>query len=182
MLRRVMRGFITAGCIGWFLVGCGGNQAPAESPAEPEPLTLEAKAEPSEEPKAAPGGDEDQGDGLASNQGKTEKKPVAVEPSFKEGGSVEEAIAAVPQGTPRVNVEQESLAKPLMDENLYKPCKMSPTQHFKLRVAIWDGKAVGIDLSATPKNDKAVACIKQQVYGISWRDKVKSLNTVEYQF
>ena len=72
MLRRVMRGFITAGCIGWFLVGCGGNQAPAESPAEPEPLTLEAKAEPSEEPKAEAGGDEDQGDGLASDQGKTE--------------------------------------------------------------------------------------------------------------
>ena len=179
MLRLAMRGFIAVGCLGSFLVGCGGSPSPAESPAAPGPPTLESKAEPSE---TDPGGDESKGDEGDAAEGKTEKKPVAIEPTFKDDGSVEDAIAAVPQGTPRVNVEQESLAKPLMDEDLYKPCKMSPNQRFKVRVAIWDGKAVGIDLTATPKNDKAVACIKQQVQGITWRDKVKSLNTVEYQF
>lgn len=182
MLGFAMRGCIAIGCLGLFLVGCGGNQSPAESPAEQDPPGLDAKADPSELPTAKAGGDEAKGGDGEGDQATTDKKPAAVEPSFKEGGSVEEAIAAVPQGTPRVNVEQESLAKPLMDENLYKPCKMSPNQRFKLRVAIWDGKAVGIDLTATPKNDKAVACIRQQVQGITWRDKVKSLNTVEYQF
>lgn len=163
-------------CLAVSVAACGGNQPPAESPEpaaeEPKP---EPKPEPSEEPKA-----EEPAEG--KGEGKGEDKAAAPEPTFKEGGSVDEAINAVPQGTPRVNVEQEALAKPLMDENLYKPCKMSPNQHFKLKVAIWDGKAVGIDLSATPKNDKVVACIKQQINGITWKDKVKSVNTVEYQF
>ena len=162
-----------------FMAGCGGSAPPAESPEpgseEPKP---EPKAEPAEEPKSdEPKSDEGEGGG-----GKGEGKAPVGEPSFKEGGSVDDAINAVPQGTERKNVEQEALAKPLMDEGLYKPCKLAPNQHFKLKVAIWDGKAVGIDISATPKNDKVVACIKQQIGGVTWKDKVKSLNTVEYQF
>ncbi|GMV17721.1 MAG: hypothetical protein HS104_32390 [Polyangiaceae bacterium] len=163
-------------CSALLLVGaCGGSQPPAESPEpvqeEPKP---EPKSEPSDEPTEEPTGEAGKGEG--------EGKGPAAEPTFKEDSSVDEAIAAVPQGTPRVNVEQDRLAKPLMEESLYKPCKMAPNQHFKLKVAIWDGKAVGIDLTATPKNDKVVACIKQQINGITWKDKVKSLNTVEYQF
>lgn len=167
------------GCVALLFVGaCGGSQPPPESPEpaleEPKP---EPKPESSEEPKAEePTGEEGKG------KGDGEGKAPAADPTFKEDSSVDEAIAAVPQGTPRVNVEQDRLAKPLMDENLYKPCKMAPNQHFKLKVAIWDGKAVGIDLTATPKNEKVVACIKQQINGITWKDKVKSLNTVEYQF
>lgn len=177
-----MRGLFTAGCFAIFLAACGGGPPPAQAP-EPAPSepTPEPKAEPSVEPKGDDENGEGKGEGKAGDAS-GEGKPAAGAPSFKEGGSVDEAINAVPQGTPRVNVEQDSLAKPLMDENLYKPCKLSPAQHFKLKVAIWDGKAVGIDLNATPKNDKVVACIKQQINGITWKDKVKSLNTVEYQF
>lgn len=165
-------------CIALLFVGaCGGSQPPAESPEpvqeEPKPEP-EPKAEPSDEPNEEPSGEAGKGEG--------EGKAPAAEPTFKEDGSVDEAINAVPQGTPRVNVEQETLAKPLMDEALYKPCKMAPNQHFRLKVAIWDGRAVGIDLTATPKNDKVVACIRQQIQGITWKAKVKSLNTVEYQF
>lgn len=169
--------WVGLGCFALLFTGaCGGSQTPAESP-EPaqEAPKPEPKAEPSEEPKGEdPSGEPGKGEG--------EGKTAAAEPTFKEDGSVDEAINAVPQGTPRVNVEQETLAKPLMDEALYKPCKMAPNQHFKLKVAIWDGKAVGIDLTATPKNDKVVACIRQQIQGITWKAKVKSLNTVEYQF
>jgi hypothetical protein len=162
-----------------FVSSCGGNTPPAESP---EPAMEESTPEPKPEPKAEPKPDEAEGEEGKGEGGKGEGKAPAAEPTFKEDSSVNDAINAVPQGTPRVNVEQENLAKPLMDENLYKPCKMAPNQHFKLKVAIWDGKAVGIDLTATPKNDKVVACIKQQINGITWKDKVKSLNTVEYQF
>ncbi|MCK6534947.1 MAG: hypothetical protein L6Q84_18390 [Polyangiaceae bacterium] len=175
-----MRGPITVVCFAIVLAACGGSPPPAQAP---EPAPSEPTPEPAAEPSVEPKGDDDSGEGKGGGTGGSgEGKPAAGEPSFKEGGSVDEAINAVPQGTPRVNVEQDHLAKPLMDENLYKPCKLSPAQHFKLKVAIWDGKAVGIDLNATPKNDKVVACIKQQINGITWKDKVKSLNTVEYQF
>lgn len=164
-------------CLALLFAGaCGGSQPPA---ASPEPAQEEPKPEPKAEPSEEPKGEDPSGE---AGKGEGEGKAAAAEPSFKEDGSVDEAINAVPQGTPRVNVEQETLAKPLMDEALYKPCKMAPNQHFKLKVAIWDGKAVGIDLTATPKNDKVVACIRQQIQGITWKAKVKSLNTVEYQF
>jgi hypothetical protein len=164
-------------CLGLLALGaCGGGEPakspdlPAEAPADdPTPAP---KPEPAEEPK---------GDEPAENPDKGAASPEAAEPTFKEGGSVDEAINAVPQGVPRVNVEQDMLAKPLMDENLYKPCRLAPNQRLKLKVAIWDGRAVGIDVTATPKNEKVVACIKQQIAGITWKAKVRSLNTVEYQ-
>ena len=159
--------------------GCGGGQQPAHSPDDlEEPKTEEAKAE---KPKADEGGDEakkDEGDEGKKDEGKGAVK----EPEFKDDMSVNDAINAVPQGTPRVNVDQETLGKPLMDEGLYKPCKFSPAQHFTVKVAVWEGKAVGIDVIPTPKSDKVATCVKAQVKGITWKDKVKSLNTVEYQF
>lgn len=106
----------------------------------------------------------------------------AAEPEFKEGMSVDEAINAVPQGTPRVNVEQEALSQPLLDVKLYEPCKLKPNSHFKLRVAIWDGRAVGIDVETQPKNEQLADCVKQQVRQVQWKDKVKSLNTVEFAY
>ncbi len=96
--------------------------------------------------------------------------------------SVEEAITAVPQGTTRENVDQEELGKPLMNEDLYKPCKIAPSNHFKVRIAVWEGKAVGMDVTATPKNPKLEDCVKEQIKTVTWKQKVKSLNTVEYQF
>ena len=160
------------------MFACGGSTPPADAP---DPPMEQTKPEPKPEPKSEPS-DEPKSDEGDTKEGKTAPKPAAVEPTFKEGSSVDEAINAVPQGTPRVNVEQEALSKPLLDEALYKPCKMSPTQHVKLKVAIWDGKAVGMDITAKPKNDKVVACMKQQISAITWKDKVKSLNTVEYEY
>jgi len=87
----------------------------------------------------------------------------------------------VPQGTPRLNVETEALSKPLMDGKLYEPCKLG-SGHFKVRVAVWNGKAVGIDLTTTPNNPKLAECLKGRIREVTWDDKVKSLNTVEYQF
>lgn len=159
--------------------GCGGSQEPAHTPDDvDEPKTEQPKAE---APKTDEGGDEakkEDGDEPKGDEGKAPAK----EPEFKDDMSVDEAINAVPQGTPRVNVDQETLGKPLMEEGLYKPCKLSPAQHFKVKVAIWEGKAVGVDVIPTPKNDKVVSCVKTQIKGITWKDKVKSLNTVEYQF
>ena len=94
--------------------------------------------------------------------------------------SVNDAINAVPQGSARVHVDPDALGKPLMDASVYKPCKLRPAQHFKIRVAVWNGKAVGVDVTAKPKNTKLEECIKEQIRGLDWKDKVPSLNTVEY--
>ena len=96
--------------------------------------------------------------------------------------SVEQAIAAVPQGMERSNLDPDALGEPLMDMKLYEPCKAKESEHVKIRVAIWNGKAVGVDVDVTPKNDKLASCVKSQIRSVSWRDKVKSLNTVEFAF
>jgi hypothetical protein len=154
-------------------LSCGGAPPPPpEEPAAPEPNPVDeveqpelAQAEKTEgDPEAKPEGD----------------KAPAKEPEFKEGASVQEAISAVPQGTSRINLDSETLARPLTNPSVYDPCKLSPNQHFKLKVAIWQGKAVGVDVEAQPPNKKVAECIDKIVRGITWEDKVPSLNTVEY--
>lgn len=151
------------------LASCGGSTPPPEEPTN----TVEAPSEPppAEEPKPD----------AESNEEKPPEKPAVAEPEFKEGGSVDDAIKAIPQGTARLNIETEELSKPLMDPKLYEPCKVG-SAHFKVKVAVWDGKAVGIDLTTTPNNPKLTDCLKGRIREITWKDKVKSLNTVEYQF
>jgi hypothetical protein len=148
------------------LAGCGGASEPVEAPppAAPEPPPAppvqKEQAEP-EQPEEAPAA-------------------ATVEPEFKPGMSVNDAIAAVPQGASRVNVEQEVLAAPLLKPELYAPCKARPQDHFTLRVAVWDGRVVGVDVTTKPKNDKLATCLREQVEGVTYKDKAKSLNTVEF--
>lgn len=172
-----MRGFSQLILVGTvILTACGGSTPP---PEEPEPAA-EVESKDDIEQTAA-------GEKASSPEGAPSEEQPAAEPAastpdpeFKPGMSVEEAIDAVPPGTSRLNIEQEALAQPLMDPKVYEPCKLG-NGHFKLKVAVWDGKAVGIDVVTTPKNDKLGECIKGQVGQLQWPDKVKSLNTVEYQ-
>lgn len=166
-----MRGTIRlTGLFFLLLSACGGSTPPPEEPTN----TVESPTEtpPAEEPKP---------DAEANEEKPPEKPAEVADPEFKEGGSVDEAIKAVPQGTPRLNIETEELSKPLMDGKLYEPCKVG-SAHFKVKVAVWNGKAVGIDLTTTPNNPKLADCIKGRIREVTWKDKVKSLNTVEYQF
>ncbi len=133
----------------------------AEAVAAPAPAPEPVAAPPKEEPKPA--------------------KPPSVEPQFTDGMSVADAIKAVPQGAERANIDQETLSKPIQDFALYEPCKPG-TAHIKMKIAVWDGKAVGLDVTATPKNEKLVACIKDSLKKLTWQAHVKSLNTVEYSF
>jgi hypothetical protein len=168
MLDRVMRGtrLVALGVV-CCLSGCGGSSPPAEAP---DPVL----AEPEPEPEPAPELEE------PAETAPTES--AGAEPEFNEGMSVDEAINAVPQGSERVNVDPDELGKPLTDMKVYEPCKAKPNEHAKIRVAIWDGRAVGIDVETTPKNDKLAECIKEQIRALSWKDKVRSLNTVEFAF
>ncbi len=106
----------------------------------------------------------------------------AEEPSFTPGMSVVEATNAVPSSVERLNIEPERLAEPLMKPELYEPCGLASHKHFQLKVAVWDGRAVGLDVTTKPKDEKLEACLRQQIGQIVWEDKAKSLNTVEYSF
>ena len=89
--------------------------------------------------------------------------------------SVEEAIKAA-QATERLNVDQETLSKPLEEQALYEPCKPGAA-HFTLRVAVWRGKAVAIDLTTTPKNPKLAECLKGRIRELTWPAKVPPPST-----
>ena len=170
MLAR-MRGPISlTGLFFLLLSACGGSTPPPEEPTN----TVES-------PTETPPPDEPKPEAEPAEEKPVEKPAAVADPEFKEGGSVDDAIKAVPQGTPRLNIETEELSKPLMDEKLYEPCKVGSAR-FKVKVAVWDGKAVGIDLTTTPNNPKLADCIKGRIREVTWKDKVKSLNTVEYQF
>jgi hypothetical protein len=173
-----MRGFyqLTLGTL--ILTACGASTPPPE-----EPASEMAAVDSSDDVEQTAAGEKGSGsDGTSETDAPQSAPPAAATaaPEFKDGMSVDEAMKAVPQGTATVNIEQEALSRPLMDEKVYEPCKLGAA-HFKLKVAVWDGKAVGIDATTTPKNEKLAQCIKSQVAGLTWPDKVKSLNTVEYQ-
>lgn len=167
-----MKQLMAFSVLGLFVLGCGGTEAPPEHPPTPAPVSPSVEAAPAPKPSAE----------VAAEGPKAElEKPPAVEPQFSDGMSVAEAVKAVPQGAERANIDQETLSKPIQDFALYEPCKPG-TAKVKMKIAVWDGRAVGIDATTTPKNDKLAGCVKDRLKGLTWQAKVKSLNTVEYSF
>ncbi|HEV8547729.1 MAG TPA: hypothetical protein VGQ57_01855 [Polyangiaceae bacterium] len=174
-----MRGGLRfVGLFGWALLSaCGGSAPTAAAPSEGAPADAPEHSLTATPPP--PPGDEQPAPEKPADKGGNKADVPA--PSFKENGSVLEAINAVPQGTPRLNIDQEDLGKPLGNVELYESCKPG-SSHFKAKVAVWDGKAVGLDLTTTPKNQKFADCVAGKIRGITWKDQVKSLNIVEYSY
>lgn len=168
----LMRKVAVFSVLGLFVLACGGTEPPPEHPPQPEPVSPTVEEAPAPKPAGAE---------PASDEAPKAEKPPAVEPQFTDGMSVDEAIKAVPVGAERANIDQETLSKPIQDFALYEPCNPG-TAKVKMKIAVWDGKAVGLDVSSTPKNEKLVACVKDRIKGLTWQAKVKSLNTVEYSF
>ncbi len=163
--------------VGALLVGCVGGQGAARSGEEAKEPSVVEDLEDLPKASAVPR-EEDGAEGVEV----TPASDSAVEPDFHPGMTVEEAIAAVPQSAQRVNIEQEALAAPLMRTELYEPCEVRGNQGFQLRVAVWHGRAVGVDVATKPENEKLAGCLREQVSSVTWPDKVKSLNTVEFSY
>ena len=106
----------------------------------------------------------------------------ADEPVFKEGMSVNDAVNAIPQGWPNVIIDQEVLDAPLMQTEFYKSCKLSPAQHFTIKFAVWEGRAVGINVTTQPANKNMEKCLHGLVAAYTWKDKVKALNISTVNF
>ena len=170
---QTFRNFAWFTCVGGtVLLGCASSKTAGEGPEaapadDPGSYPLEEPAAPIDESPNEPADDH-----AAESQ----------EPHVTPGMSVLEATNAVPSTTQRLNIEQEALAEPLMDPKLYEPCALQARNHFKLRVAVWDGKAVGLDVTTNPADPKLEACLRQQISSVEWKDKAKSINTVEYSF
>jgi len=110
-----------------------------------------------------------------------EGKALGGDPEFTENMSVNDAIKAVPPDADRLEIESDRLAEPLTEAELYEPCKLG-TGHFKARVAVWNGRAVGVDIETQPQNPQLARCLDEQIREVKWADKVRSLNTVEYSY
>ena len=152
------------------LAACGGSTPPAESAGESSGPVIPDKTEVAPPTEDSPKAEEEA-------PKKAPKEEIA-EPTFTPDMSVDDAISAT-KATERMNVDQETMSKPLQDEALYAPCKAG-TAHFTFRVAVWRGKAVAIDMTTTPKNPKLAECLKGRIRELTWPAKVPSLNTVEY--
>jgi hypothetical protein len=165
-------------------VACGGNTQEARSANDEGESGKKSHDDPSwydngsEEANASSTpADSSSSGGSSSKKKKTTQSDTSVtEPTFKEGGSVNDAVNAIPQGYERVNLEQEALDMPLLNPEFYKPCKLGASQHFEIRFAVWEGRAVGLDIKTTPNNKSAETCLRGLVGKNVWRDKVKSLN------
>jgi hypothetical protein len=160
-------------------LSCAGAQKNSEYPdAESEPEEAEATTDSASGENEGNSGDGEPAGG--ADEASNAAAPAA-EPAFTPDMSVDQAQAAVPVGTERQNIEQEALGRPLQEPGVFDACKIGSAR-FKVRVAVWNGKAVGVDLETTPKNAALAECLKARVRELTWPDKVRSLNTVEFQF
>jgi hypothetical protein len=155
------------------VTACGGDQKPAEVPAPPAPT--EEASDPDWDTGDAPPASDETDEEPKSAPAETELK----EPEFKPGMSVNEAIAAVPSHYEYVQIEQEVLAKPLQNLDTFKACKLTQNDHFSLKLAIWDGRVVGADVKAAPGKKE---CIDGVVRALEYKEKEKSINTVDFSF
>ena len=165
--------------LGIVLQACCSCPQPADSPAEVEAAAVAEAPAPEVAPTPAPAPAAEVPE--PPKEEPAPAKPAAPEPQFTDGMSVADAIKAVPQGAERANIDQETLSRPIQDFAVYEPCKPG-SEKVKMKIAVWNGKAVGLDVTATPKNDKLVACVKERIKTLTWQAHVKSLNTVEYSF
>ncbi|HET9958382.1 MAG TPA: hypothetical protein VFQ61_27995 [Polyangiaceae bacterium] len=162
------------------LLGCSEKPARTADDASSEESPSGTESESSSSVSTKPAKTDEDAGAEEESAAKKEQKAEPAEPAFSETMSVDEAIKAVPAGFERRNIDQETLGKPLQDAGVYEPCKPGSAR-VKLRVAVWEGRAVGVDVTTTPKNEKLAECIKGRIRELKWDARVKSLNTIEYQ-
>lgn len=163
--------------IAGLIVACGGSEpepgVPPPSGGGPEEAPDEGWDTGGRTPAAEPEPTPDTG-----SEGDPEARK---EPEFTEGMSVNDAIAAVPSYYEYVGIEPDVLAKPLVDIETYKECKVGQNSHFTVKVAVWEGRVVGADVVAKG-NPSLAQCIDSVVRKLEYKEKVKSINTVEFSF
>jgi len=162
--------------IALWVVSCGGGAA-SSPPAEPPPAVPEKGDVPEPTPAAATTPPASAPAGAAPTA--TASPPPTIE--FAPHATVEQAIKAVPQGAPRMNMSNDVLHAPLLDLKRYDKCKVPRSTKVSMDVAVYDGVAVGVDVTTKPKNAKMEECLDGIVRSMTW-EKVPSLNQVTVNF
>jgi hypothetical protein len=172
------------------LAACGGGAASAPPPETPtaaaEPAAVTNTA-PAASPAAASDTEESKAKSLgnastpSSTSGPTTSPAAPAKIEFPAHATVDQAIKAIPQGQPRMNMADDALRAPLLDLKRYDKCKVPRSTHVTMSVAVYEGAAVGADISSKPKNAKIEECVDEVVRSMTW-PKVTSLNTVTASF
>jgi cytoskeletal protein RodZ len=168
------------------LAACGGSTSsapPPESAPAPAPAATSESASTSQTTTATPSEPAASSPALAASStpsGST-TAPAPAKIDFPPNATVDQAIKAIPQGQPRMNMADDALRAPLLDLKRYDKCKIPRSTKVTMNVAVYDGAAVGADISSKPKNAKIEECVNEVVRGMSW-PKVPSLNTVNANF
>jgi hypothetical protein len=171
LVTRLVQGAIPLVAVA--LSGCGGSAA---EPGYPDgPPSKEEAADPSWETED-PNAQNSEPAEAPEEQPTGERK----KPEFTEGMTVDAAIAAVPEDYEYIGLDQDVLAKPLAQLDTYQECKVKQSDKFKVRIAVWDGKVVGANV--TSHNKVLAQCIDGVVRKLEYKDRVESINTVEYSF
>jgi hypothetical protein len=157
------------------LCACGGGTKEPDYPAESSPR--EEAADPSWETGDGRGADESES---RRDEEPTKTPGERKAPTFTEGMSVDEAISAVPEDYEYIGLDQDVLAKPLTQPETYEDCKLKPSDKFKVRLAVWDGRVVGANV--TSPNKALAQCIDGVVRKLEYKDRVEAINTVEYSY
>lgn len=168
-----LRRMFGAAWVVWVGVTACAEAKPAEYPSGPP--AAEEPPDPSWETEEPTSANEEAPAEESPSEAPEKKKPV-----FTDGMGVEEAISAVPSDYEYIGIDQEVLAKPLSQLETYKECKVKPSDKFKVRIAVWDGKVVGANVSSP--NKVLAECIDGVVRRLEYKDKVESINSVEYSF
>jgi hypothetical protein len=167
------------------LAACGGGAAstpPAETPAsQPTAATVTSPAEKPAAAKETPSSSSPAPSLAAASTPTSTAAPAPAKIEFPPHATVDQAMKAIPQGTPRTNMSDDALRAPLLDLKRYDTCKVPRSTKVTMTVAVYDGAAVGADISSKPKNAKIEECVDSVVRGMTW-SKVPSLNTVNASF
>jgi hypothetical protein len=167
-----------------FVISCGGGAGSAPPAEAPPAASASGAADMPESTPAAPTAAAATAAPPAPAPAPTPAPPATPSPpkvEFPPHATVDQAINAVPQGAPRMNMSNDILQAPLLDLKRYDKCKVPRSTKVSMSVAVYDGAAVGVDVTTKPKNGKIEECLDAVVRGMTW-DKVPSLNHVNVNF
>jgi hypothetical protein len=178
-MLSAMRRLFFAGVLG-VAAACGGEAANTPPSTPPPAPAAAATAEPPSTP-SQPEAEKPEPAAAVTAEPPPPAPSAAPKVEFPPHASVDQAMNAVPRGLPRMNMSTDVMQGPLLDLKRYDKCKVPHSTKVVMSVAIFDGAAVGVDVTTKPKNAKMEACLDGVVRTMSW-DKVPSLNQVTVTF
>jgi hypothetical protein len=167
------------------VIGCATHQTAQTAPSKaPEPTAVtRSEARPADPlaalpPPAAAGSDAEThakysnavGDGPRSAIDPS-SKPIPAPPATIDvhpDSGVDAAIKLVPSKIPQGRLSKEILTSPLKDPARFERCAIPPTTRVAIRVAVYNGQAIGVDVRSNPNTPALDFCVDRIVRQTTW--------------